>query len=392
MNDNKVLQLPYGTKDILPGEARAKRKMEDKIAANFLTWGYDEVATPTFEYLDTFAIGNGGISDESMKFLDRNNRTLVLRSDMTTPLARMVSTRLSKDKSLKRLFYIANIFRYEETQAGRQCEFCQAGGELMGAAEPTADAEVLALAIASLQAAGLVDFTLSLGHIEFLAGLMEEAKIGEKDAGAIEKAVLEHNAVGLEQIIHKLDLNKELKAIFNRLLFLHGGEELIEELLGLVKNEKSRAALSNLADIYNLAKEYGVAKFISFDLSLNRNLDYYTGMVFEVYTANMGFNICGGGRYDSMMKSFGQDCPATGFAMGIDRIMLVLERQNNLNISSDWDVFVAWEHDKVHEAIKKATELRNQGKTVKMATTETTEIQALELKKINHCNSLVYVK
>ena len=93
-----------------------------------------------------------------------------------------------------------------------------------------------------------------------------------------------------------------------------------------------------------------------------------------------------------MMKSFGQDCPATGFAMGIDRIMLVLERQNNLNISSDWDVFVAWENDKVHEAIKKATELRNQGKTVKMATTETTEIQALELKKINHCNSLVYVK
>jgi len=392
MKDNKVLQIPYGTKDILPGEARAKRKMEDKVAANFLTWGYDEVATPTFEYLDTFAIGNGGISDESMKFLDRNNRTLVLRSDMTTPLARMVSTRLSNDAGLKRLFYIANIFRYEETQAGRQCEFCQAGVELMGAEQPTADAEVLALAIASLQAAGLVDFTLSLGHIEFLAGLMEEAKITEKDAKAIEKTVLEHNAVGLEQIIKHLDLSTDLKDIFNRLLFLHGGEELIEELLGTVKNPKSRAALQNLADIYNLAKEYGVARFISFDLSLNRNLDYYTGMVFEVYTANMGFNICGGGRYDSMMKSFGQPCPATGFAMGIDRIMLVLERQNNLNINSDWDVFVAWNHNRVHEAIKLAMELRGQGKTVKLATITTTEVQALELQKINNCNFLNYVK
>ncbi|MDD4321033.1 MAG: ATP phosphoribosyltransferase regulatory subunit [Acidaminococcaceae bacterium] len=392
MTKSKVLQIPYGTKDILPGEARAKRRMEDKIAANFLSWGYDEVATPTFEYLDTFSIGNGGVSEESMKFLDRNNRTLVLRSDMTTPLARLVATRLNAEKSLKRLFYIANIFRYEETQAGRQCEFCQAGVELMGAAEPTADAEVLALAIASLQAAGLVDFTLSLGHIDFLAGLMEEAQLNENEAETIKKAVLEHNAVGLEQVIKQLNLAPELQDIFNRLLFLHGGEELIASLLKTVKNAKSRAALHNLAAIYKLTKEYGVAKFISLDLSLNRNLDYYTGMVFEVYTENMGFNICGGGRYDKMMQSFGQDCPATGFAMGINRIMLVLERQHKLSISSEWDVFVAWKQTKLEGAIKRATELRTQGKTVKMSMTETTEKQAMELQRLNRCNSLVYIK
>jgi len=392
MTKSKVLQIPYGTKDILPGEARAKRRMEDKIAANFLSWGYDEVATPTFEYLDTFSIGNSGVSEESMKFLDRNNRTLVLRSDMTTPLARLVVTRLSSEKSLKRLFYIANIFRYEETQAGRQCEFCQAGVELMGAAEPTADAEVLALAIASLQAAGLRDFTLSLGHIDFLAGLMEEAQLNEEEAEIIKKAVLEHNAVGLEQVIKQLNLAPELQAIFNKLLFLHGGEDLIAELLKTVKNAKSRAALYNLEAIYKLTKEYGVAKFISFDLSLNRNLDYYTGMVFEVYTENMGFNICGGGRYDKMMQSFGQSCPATGFAMGINRIMLVLERQHNLSISSEWDVFVAWNKNKLEVAIKRATELRVQGKTVKMSMKETTEKQARELQGLNRCNSLVYIK
>ncbi len=368
MTKSKVLQIPYGTKDILPGEARAKRRMEDKIAANFLSWGYDEVATPTFEYLDTFSIGNSGVSEESMKFLDRNNRTLVLRSDMTTPLARLVATRLNSEKSLKRLFYIANIFRYEETQAGRQCEFCQAGVELMGAAEPTADAEVLALAIASLQAAGLVEFTLSLGHIDFLAGLMEEAQLNEEEAESIKKAVLEHNAVGLEQVIKQLNLAPELQDIFNKLLFLHGGEELIAELLKTVKNAKSRAALYNLEAIYKLTKEYGVAKFISFDLSLNRNLDYYTGMVFEVYTEKMGF------------------------AMGINRIMLVLERQHNLSISSEWDVFVAWNKAKLEAAIKRATELRAQGKTVKMSMTATTEKQAMELQELNRCNSLVYIK
>ncbi len=388
----KVLQIPYGTKDSLPGEARAKRKMEDKIAANFLSWGYDEVATPTFEYLDTFTIGNARVSEESMKFLDRNNRTLMLRSDMTTPLARLVATRLSADKGLKRLFYIANIFRHEETQAGRQCEFCQAGVELMGAAEPTADAEVLALAIASLQAAGLDGFTLSMGHIDFLAGLMEEANLKENEAEAIKKAVLEHNAVGLEQIISQLSLTPNLRDVFNRLLFLHGGEELLGKLLEIVTNTKSRNALHNLAAIYNLTKEYGVSKFISFDLSLNRNLDYYTGMVFEVYTENMGFNICGGGRYDNMMQSFGKACPATGFAMGINRIMLVLERQNKLSLISDWDIFVGWNYNKVEEAIKKATELRLQGRTVKLSAVVTTEEQAQELKEINRCNSLVYIK
>lgn len=161
-----ILRIPYGTKDILPGEARLKRKMEDQIADNFLSWGYDEAITPTFEYADTFALSGAGITEESMKFMDRESRTMILRTEMTTPLARMVATRLKADKGIKRLFYIANVFRHEQTQAGRQCEFSQAGIELIGAAAPMADAEVLALAVSSLRAAGLTDFLLSVGHSE----------------------------------------------------------------------------------------------------------------------------------------------------------------------------------------------------------------------------------
>mgnify|MGYP000382255053 CR=1 FL=1 len=102
-----ILRIPYGTKDILPGEARLKRKMEDQIADNFLSWGYDEAITPTFEYADTFALSGAGITEESMKFMDRESRTMILRTEMTTPLARMVATRLKADKGIKRLFYIA---------------------------------------------------------------------------------------------------------------------------------------------------------------------------------------------------------------------------------------------------------------------------------------------
>lgn len=116
-----------------------------------------------------------------MQFIGMDNRTLMLRSEMTTPLARMVATRLRDDKSIKRLFYIANVFRHEETQAGRQNEFSQAGIELIGAASPMADAEVLALAVESLKAAGLKNFIISVGHSGFVAGLLQEAGLsGEK--------------------------------------------------------------------------------------------------------------------------------------------------------------------------------------------------------------------
>lgn len=103
MLNNKALQVPYGTRDVLPGEAGARRIIENKLASTFKAWGYDEVVTPTFEYLDTFAAA-GQLSDSSFKFFDRRNNILLLRSDMTTPLARLVATRLNEGPAVKRLF------------------------------------------------------------------------------------------------------------------------------------------------------------------------------------------------------------------------------------------------------------------------------------------------
>ena len=201
------LQIPYGTKDILPGEARVKREMEDRLARNFLSWGYDEAMTPTFEYADTFALSGADLPDESMKFLGRDNRTFMLRSEMTTPLARMVVTRMRQDEGIKRLFYIANVFRHEETQAGRQCEFRQAGVEFFGEKGPEADAEVLALAVESLKAAGLAHFTISIGHSGFLAGLIEDAELSDAQVERLKKMILTHNAVALERPLPSFPTN-----------------------------------------------------------------------------------------------------------------------------------------------------------------------------------------
>ncbi|WP_337465496.1 ATP phosphoribosyltransferase regulatory subunit [Acidaminococcus timonensis] len=387
---NTVLRIPYGTRDILPGEARAKREIEDKIANNFLSWGYDEAVTPTFEYADTFALSGAGINEESMRFMDRNNRTLMLRSEMTTPLARMVATRLKNDKGVKRLFYIANVFRHEQTQAGRQCEFSQAGIELIGAEAPMADAEVLALAVESLKAAGLQDFLISIGHSGFLAGLMEDAKLTKKQGDFVKRMILSHNAVGLEEAAERF-IPKPLKDIFRDLLYLQGGRDLLDSLEARVTNPRSLDALKNLKAIYKLAESYGVAPYLSFDLSLIRNFDYYTGMVFEAYAPQIGFNICGGGRYDHMMEAFGDPEPATGFAMGIDRIILSLRRDGRLTMDSKWDIYVAWAPGCQAKAIQKAMELRAGGKNVKVATNALTPEEAAKACAANRCEAVAYV-
>ncbi|MDD4084786.1 MAG: ATP phosphoribosyltransferase regulatory subunit [Acidaminococcaceae bacterium] len=391
MVKKKFLQIPYGTKDILPGEARAKREIETGIINNFAAWGYDEVATPTFEYLEIFSDEGAGLLAESFKFFDRSNQTLILRSDMTKPIARMVATRLD-DGRLNRISYLANIFRYEEAQAGRQCEFSQAGIELMGAAEPAADAEVLALAVSSLQVAGLQDFTVSLGHSDFIAGLLEEAGLNAAQAEDLKDIVLSHNMVGLETLLSTLDIKSDLQALFRRLLLLHGDLGMLRELKKTVGNDKSRMALENLEEIYALAEEYGVAGFISFDLGLIRNFDYYTGMVFEVYTPGMGFPICGGGRYDKMMEAFGKSCPATGFAAGIDRIMLVLARRDKLQTQTEWDYYVAWREGRLPQAIVRVMELRAAGKKTKLAVRPSDAEAAEKERERNFCRKLVFIE
>lgn len=386
-----ILQVPYGTRDVLPGEAAARRQMEDKICSLFSLWGYDEVATPTFEYLDTFA-GMGQPGAGAFKFFDRKDNILMLRTDMTTPIARMVATRMRKDESVKRLSYRAQLFRYEEAQAGRQCEFTQCGIEMMGAAGAAADAEVIALAVSTLIEAGLKDFNITLGHMEFINGLIEAAALTEKQAREIKHCLIKRNAAGLEETVEAAKIPEQLADIFKELLFLHGGVVLLEDMQKRVLSRRCRNALENLREIYQLAEAYGVEQYISFDLGLTRSLDYYTGMLFEGYAAGMGYSLIGGGRYDNMMQRFGKPCPATGFALGIDRIALTLERQGKKITGRPETVFVAYGEGKAAEGIRLAGALRGEGKRTKLASRPMIKAEAMQAVKENHCNELRYVE
>jgi ATP phosphoribosyltransferase regulatory subunit len=387
-----IPQVPYGTKDILPADAARKRGVENELARLFLAWGYQEVVTPTFEYYETLKAGAcESADDSSFRFFDRSGKMLALRPDMTTPIARVAVMRM-KDRPLPlRLFYLANVFRQEETQAGRQCEFYQAGVELLGAGSVAADAEVVALAVESLLAAGLTDFQVCLGQVDFISGIMSEAGLDAAMAHKVKQALIARNMVGLAELLEECQMEPDIKKLLQELPMLHGKMELLQKVRGRVKNKVSQAALDNLSDIYCMLENYGMDRYVMFDLGIIRDFDYYTGMVFETYTTGLGYPICGGGRYDRMAGAFGREQPATGFAMGIERILLALERQGLDITEPSRSIYVGWTEGKLPNAIAEVGRLRAAGEIAELGLQAQTRAAAEAESKLRDCSRCIYL-
>ena len=387
-----IPQVPYGTKDILPQDAARKRRVENELARLFLAWGYQEVVTPTFEYHETLKAGAPEESDDSsFRFFDRNGRMLALRPYMTTPIARVAVMRMKDDPLPFRLFYLANVFRQEESQAGRQCEFYQAGVELLGAGGIAADAEVVALAVEALLAAGLADFQICLGQVDFIGGIMTEAGLDAQTGQAVKRLLLERNLVGLAELLDECRIDDDIKQLLQQLPMLHGKLELLQQVRERVKNPISQAAIDNLADIYGLLQSYGIDRYVTFDLGIIRDFEYYTGMVFEAYTSGLGYPICGGGRYDRMAGSFGREQPATGFALGIERVLMALERQGLAVESAPQNIYVGWAAGKLTAAIAEVRRLRVQGAQSELALQAQSRLEAETECKRRNCKELLYL-
>jgi len=391
--NNFVPQIPYGTKDLLPREAKQKRIVEGALAELFSCWGYDEVVTPTFEYMETMTLGTGNtIQEHVFKFFDKNNRTLALRPDMTTPIARVAATRFKERPLPLRLFYLTNVFRHEQAQAGRQCEFYQAGIELLGAPGPAADAEIIAIAVEAMLEAGLTNFQIGLGQVAFINGIMGESGLDLQEQQKVKYAMVNRDLVGLGEILAESGLSQSAQELLQQIPLLHGREDMLKDAYHLVNNSTSRAALDNLADIYKLLKDYGVDQYVNFDLGIIRDLEYYTGMVFEGYTPGLGFPLCGGGRYDTMLASFGVANPATGFALGIERILLALERQGIGVSVQGKDIYIAWAEGKLTDAIKVAKEYRKAGRRAELALDACSRTAAQASAKEQGYEELIYIE
>ncbi len=290
-----------------------------------------------------------------------------------------------------KLSYLTNVFRFRSNQPGRQCEFYQAGVELLGVSNAFADAEIIALAAQALSVSGLKDFKICLGQAEFAAGLMEQNNLPIGVRTQIKTAIESHDNVALSELVDALNLPKISADALKKIPTLQGGREILAEAHTLAHNERSRRALDNLSEIYHLLEIYGVTDKITFDLGLIRDFEYYTGMVFEAYAQGVGYSLLGGGRYNHMLKDFGMACPATGFALGIERVLTARKYQGTTDEYRRKDFYLSYETGCEDNAIRTAAKFRSEGKTVEISLTAQNKQDAESSCAAKECSELIYL-
>jgi ATP phosphoribosyltransferase regulatory subunit len=326
-------QIPRGVQDRFLLEAARRRQAEAALRHRFGCWGYQEVIPPTFEYDENLAIGASDELRQAMyRFFDREGRTLALRADFTPQIARMAATKLFDQPLPLRFFYVGSLFRHEEPQAGRKREFTQAGVELIGVDTASADAEVVALAVSTLEALGLRDFQINLGQMAFFRAVTHGLPAGV--LAPIRQAVDQKNSVRLGAALTRAGLDGAWSELLCRLPDLIGGPEVLDEAralsAGLPRDAEAVTAIERLAETYRLLGAHGVSRRVILDLGEVRGMDYYTGITFRGMAPGLGWPIVSGGRYDDLIARFGRELAAVGFGLGIERALLVQTRQGTV--------------------------------------------------------------
>ena len=332
LNDALQRQLPYGLADLFAEQAAAKEQVECLLGDTFTRWGYDRIILPTFGYYESLVTGASPyLRQEMYRLFDRDGEILALRPDLTVPTARVVGTRLYDQPLPMRFFYVGNVFRYEDPQAGRRREFTQAGIELVGADTPEADAEVISVACAALQALGIRRFQINLGQVAYLKAVLAGARVENGDLSRLEAAIGRKNDVEIARVVRDLNLDAQVAAVVRALPHLCGDEGVLREAARLAPNVAAREAIARLQRIHDLLRIEGLQEHILIDLGEVRSMAYYTGITFQGYAEGLGFSVCRGGRYDNLLANFGSDLPAVGFALGVERALLISQQAVDLS-------------------------------------------------------------
>jgi histidyl-tRNA synthetase len=307
-----VLQKPRGTRDFLPDEMEQRREVEGLMRQIARTWGYREICTPEFEELELFTIRSGeGIIQEMYVFEDKGGRKIALRPELTAPVLRMyVNEGRTLPKPL-RWYYFADCFRYERPQKGRYRQFWQFGIEQIGVDSALAEAEIILMA-GEILAASDISFSIHVGHLAFMRSLL--SALEPEDQKKVRMYLDKKDTPGLEEClaaIGKPELATSLAA-------LSGCRDLSSAfaITGEIP-EKER-----IRELFAILDGSGIGYIL--DPGIARGLDYYTGMVFEVYAGNLGAEnqVLGGGTYRLAHLFGGEETPSCGFAIGFDRVMV----------------------------------------------------------------------
>ncbi len=366
------LITPEGTSDLLLKDCQIRSKVEVEIQNIFKSKGYNEVVTPGIEFFDIFNLNSSYFPQETLyKTVDNKGRIIVVRPDSTMPIARLVATRLKEHKLPIRLFYSQDVYRNKPVMRGRSNEILQTGIELIGSDSKRADLEVITTAIEVLSSCSDGNFRLEIGDIAFFKELVNMLCIDEDAKESIRELIETKNYPALNDLLDSIG-NNDVAYALKQLPRLFGGEEVFSKAMKLVNNEKINTILNNLKDIFDCIKELGYNGKITVDLGIVNKLDYYTGVVIKGYMQGYGTSVLSGGRYNNLIKEFGYDVPATGFAVNIDAVTKIIKASQK-QIDSTADAIIFGKNGYEIKALMHLKKLTDSGSIIENSVFETIE-------------------
>lgn len=390
----ELLHTPEGVRDVYGKECARKLTIENKINNIFNLYGFHNVQTPTFEFFDIFNKERGSVPSKNLyKFFDREGNTLVLRHDLTPSIARIAAKNYMDVNVPIKLCYNANTYINNSELQGKLKEITQLGCELIGDDSVEADAEMVALVVNSLKSAGFDKFLVEIGQVDFYKGLLEECGFEDDVEEELRVRIENKNFFGVEELLDSKDITSNVKDTFLKLPSLFGSSDVLDKAKELATNEKSLKAIEKLEEVYSILVDYGVADYISFDLGMLSNFNYYTGIIFKAYTYGTGDAIVAGGRYDKLLSQFGKDSAAIGFAVYMDQLLMAMSSQK---MEGDTDYayeVLIYDTELRKTALQLATGLREKGiKTELIPKKENISIdEYVEFKKEDGAINVTYV-
>lgn len=325
-------ERPRGTRDFLFEEMRQRKEVENTLRRVFENYGFGEVQTPLFEDLKLFTTKSGDeVVNQLYNFTDKGGRELTLRPEITAPIARLYLNEMQKTMKPIKLYYYGSCFRYERPQKGRFRQFWQFGCELIGAKSPEAEAEVIAMCSNAIEELGITTAEFNVNHLGIIRGLFNHFDIDEETQTAImividkgDKELLKESLIGENPVIKD---KPELNEVLFKLMDMVGDSSIISDIRELVSPyNEAQEALEEFEELIKTLESFQLFNY-KLNLGVARGLDYYTGIVFEVYVEGLGAQkqVCGGGTY-SLIKLFGgEEVVSTGFALGFDRLINAIE-------------------------------------------------------------------
>lgn len=312
----------------------------------FEKWGYGEISTPTVEYYETFNHKTQSLKEEEMyKFFDSNGRILVLRPDMTVPVARMINTKLRDMNLPLKLFYNANVFRVHESLEGKRNEYLDCGIELIGGDGEVIDLEVLITALEVLKSLKTKEsFKLEIGNVNILKSAINAMNLSENHKENIIELINKKSLINLKDYLENIKIKDDYKKFLTTLPWIFGGYEMIKKAKELAFNDDVKENILYLEKIFLNLRELGYEKYISLDMSMVPRVNYYSGIIFKGYVNGIGSTVLRGGRYNDLLENFGRKISAIGFSVDVNLLInyctynetinrknIILDKNNYLN-------------------------------------------------------------